>query len=90
MREVYWLAAKVPGIPLLATSGNDISEYEGWGVSLNADFDVSDRFQIQSISAYRAWNNSFNTDDDLSPSNIGFSVTGFATIFLSVILRMAS
>ena len=85
---IIWAGPVAPGIPLVATSGNDISNYEGWGVSLNADFDVSDRFQIQSISAYRAWNNSFNTDDDLSPSNIGFGQNALDFWFWSQEVRL--
>jgi iron complex outermembrane receptor protein len=69
---IIWAGPAAPGIPLVATSGNDITTFEGWGMALNADVSLSDAVQVQSITAYREWNNRFNTDDDLSPSNIGF------------------
>jgi iron complex outermembrane receptor protein len=76
------------GYPLLATAGDNHTTFEGWGVSLNADFNVAEHVQIQSISAYREWNNSFNTDDDLSPANIGFGQNSLDYWFWSQELRL--
>jgi iron complex outermembrane receptor protein len=69
---ITWAGPVAPGIPLVATSGDDHTTFDGWGVSLNAEIGLSDSIKFSSITAYRAWNNRFNTDDDLSPSNIGF------------------
>lgn len=85
---ITWAGPVAPGIPLVATSGDDISNYEGWGVSLNADFGLTDSIQLQSISAYRAWNSRFNTDDDLSPSNLGFGQNALDFWFWSQEVRL--
>jgi iron complex outermembrane receptor protein len=82
-----WQGPFAAGIPLLATSGDDNTVFEGWGISLNADFNVSDAIQITSITAYREWENRFNTDDDLSPSNIGFGQNALDYWFWSQELR---
>jgi iron complex outermembrane recepter protein len=69
---ITWAGPFAAGVPLVATSGDDHTTFEGWGLSLNADIRLSDWLQLQSITAYRDWHNRFNTDDDLSPSNVGF------------------
>ena len=85
---IVWAGPAAPGIPLVATSGNDESTFEGWGVSANLDVSLSDAVQVQSITAYRAWNNRFNADDDLSPSNIGFGQNALDYWFWSQELRL--
>jgi iron complex outermembrane recepter protein len=56
------------GVPVGTVNGQQKNEYEGYGISGNIDFKVSDKIQLQSISAYRAWDNSFTIDGDLSPA----------------------
>ena len=85
---IVWAGPVAPGIPLVATAGDDISRFKGWGVSLNADLAINDRLQLQSISAYRAWNNRFNADDDLSPSNIGLGQNALDYWFWSQEVRL--
>jgi iron complex outermembrane receptor protein len=85
---IVWAGPAAPGIPLVATSGDDESNFEGWGVSANLDVSLSDAVQVQSITAYRAWNNRFNADDDLSPSNIGFGQNALDYWFWSQELRL--
>ncbi|HTU10743.1 MAG TPA: TonB-dependent receptor [Allosphingosinicella sp.] len=85
---IVWAGPAAPGIPLIATSGTDESTFEGWGLALNADFNVAENVQIQSITAYREWNNRFNADDDLSPSNIGFGQNALDYWFWSQELRL--
>jgi iron complex outermembrane receptor protein len=46
-------------------------DFEGWGVSGQIDWDLSENLQIQSITAYRDYRNQFSNDDDLSPLPIG-------------------
>lgn len=47
--------------------------FEGWGVALEGDIDLSDSLQLKSITAYRAYTSGFSNDNDLSPlaSSIG-------------------
>jgi iron complex outermembrane receptor protein len=85
---ITWAGPAAPGIPLVATSGDDMAFYEGWGISLNADFDLTDALQLQSITAYRSWHNRFNTDDDLSPSNLGFGQNALDFWFWSQEVRL--
>jgi iron complex outermembrane receptor protein len=41
--------------------------FKGWGVSGQADIDLTDALQLVSISAYRQYRSQFSNDDDLSP-----------------------
>lgn len=41
--------------------------YEGWGVSGELQYDLTDDLQLVSITAYRAYNSQWTADDDLSP-----------------------
>lgn len=66
-----FIAGLIPplnGLPLGTVNGQQKNEYEGWGVSGNIDFKISDAIKLQSITAYRAWDNSFTIDGDLSPA----------------------
>src|SRR6185503_2967042 len=83
-----WAGPVLAGLPLVATQGNDITTFDGWGVSLNADFHLASWAQVTSITAYRNWNNRFDTDDDLSPSNIGFGQNSLDYWFWSQELRL--
>jgi iron complex outermembrane receptor protein len=85
---ITWAGPFGGPVELVATSGTDIANYEGWGLSFNADFDLTDALQLQSITAYREWHNSFNTDDDLSPSNTGFGQNALDFWFWSQEVRL--
>jgi iron complex outermembrane recepter protein len=66
-----FIAGLIPplnGLPLGTVNGQQKNKYEGWGVSGNIDYNLSDAVQLQSISAYREWDNSFTIDGDLSPA----------------------
>jgi iron complex outermembrane recepter protein len=65
---VAGLIPPLNGLPLGTVTGQQKNEYEGWGVSGNIDFGLSDAIKLQSITAYRSWNNSFTIDGDLSPA----------------------
>ncbi len=65
---VAGLIPPLNGLPLGTVNGQQKNEYEGWGVSGNIDFNVSDAIKLQSITAYREWDNSFTIDGDLSPA----------------------
>ncbi|MBC7985996.1 MAG: TonB-dependent receptor [Sphingomonadaceae bacterium] len=83
-----WLGPVAPGFPLVATSGPDRTEFEGWGVSLNMDIGLSDMLSLQSISAYREYATSFNSDDDNSPATLAFGQNALDHWFLSQELRL--
>jgi iron complex outermembrane recepter protein len=53
------------GLPLATVNGR--SKYNGWGVSGQVEFDLSDTMQLVSITAYRDYRTRFSNDDDLSP-----------------------
>ena len=55
------------GYPLVETRGNGRTKFQGWGISGQVDFDISDNMQIQSITAYRDYTLAFSNDDDYSP-----------------------
>ena len=76
------------GQPLLATSGSDRSRYNGWGVSGQVRWNLSDMFSIDSITGYQAFNTSFDADDDLSPANLGFGQNHLTHWNLSQELRL--
>ncbi|MEQ1495802.1 MAG: TonB-dependent receptor [Novosphingobium sp.] len=44
------------------------TKFDGWGISSNARFDLSDSINIQSITAYRSYRQIWGTDDDFSPA----------------------
>ncbi|UVO50635.1 TonB-dependent receptor [Sphingomonas sp. SUN019] len=60
------------GTPLAATTGNDRSLYDGWGVSGQINYQVNDTIALTSITGYREFDTRFDSDDDLSPANVGF------------------
>jgi iron complex outermembrane receptor protein len=41
--------------------------FQGWGVSGQADIDLTDSLQLVSITAYRSYRSRFSNDDDISP-----------------------
>jgi len=53
------------GAPLDVVDGR--SKYNGWGVSGQIDWDMTDNLQLVSITAYRSYRTLFSNDDDLSP-----------------------
>ncbi|MBB5734089.1 iron complex outermembrane receptor protein [Altererythrobacter atlanticus] len=50
-----------------ALSANGRTKFEGWGVSGQVDWDVTDSLQLVSISAYREYRSQFTNDDAASP-----------------------
>jgi iron complex outermembrane receptor protein len=42
-------------------------KYQGWGVSGQVEYDISDTLNLTAISAYRTYDTTFENDDDLSP-----------------------
>ncbi len=60
------------GTQLAATSGTDRSNYNGWGVSGQINYKLSDNLSLTSITGYRKFDTEFYTDDDLTPINTNF------------------
>ena len=46
------------------TRGNGRTKFDGWGVSGQADIDLNDSLQLQSITSYRDYTLHFTNDDD--------------------------
>lgn len=53
------------GLPLDVVNGR--TKYDGWGVSGQVEFDMTDNLQLVSITAYRDYRTQFSNDDDISP-----------------------
>ncbi len=66
-----WKTPPVAGYPLLETRGEGRTKFNGWGLSGQADFDLTDNVQLQSITSYREYALHFTNDDDYSPLAIG-------------------
>jgi iron complex outermembrane receptor protein len=86
-----WVAGAIPalaGFPVAATTGSELSTYEGWGVSGNIDFKVTDDIKLTSISAYREWISTFTVDGDLAPTSSQLSNNQLDHWFVSQELRL--
>jgi iron complex outermembrane receptor protein len=53
--------------PLTETRAPANQFFEGWGVSLGADWSITDSLSLKSISAYREYDSGFSNDNDMSP-----------------------
>jgi iron complex outermembrane receptor protein len=64
------VATPPPWVESRATPGQ---WFEGWGTSLDVEFDLTESLQLKSISAWREYESGFTNDNDLSPlsSSIG-------------------
>jgi iron complex outermembrane recepter protein len=67
-----WIGIVGAGTPLLATSGTNKSEYDGWGVSGRIHYDLTDSLALESITGYRKFDSTWDSDDDISPARVGF------------------
>ena len=85
---VAGLIPPLNGLPLAATTGQQSSDYEGWGVSGNVDLGLSDSLKLTSITAYRGWKSSYSIDNDLSPARVGFGNNELTHWFWSQELRL--
>ncbi len=55
------------------------TKFEGWGVSGQVEYDLTDDMQLVSITAYREYETLFNNDDDFTPlaHSLGFGDLNF-------------
>jgi iron complex outermembrane receptor protein len=60
--------------PLPFARGDGRTKFEGWGVSGQIEWDLTDDLQLVSITAYRDYRTQFSNDDDFSPlaHSLGF------------------
>ncbi|MCW3834719.1 TonB-dependent receptor [Sphingomonas canadensis] len=54
---------------------DDITDFEGWGVSGSVAVDLSSRLKLTSITAYRAYALYFTNDDDYSPLALSLAIS---------------
>ena len=76
------------GFPLAASTTENTSFFKGWGVSLNAEFGLTDSLNLTSISAYRGFDSRFDTDGDLAPTRLSNTFISYETEFLSQEVRL--
>ncbi len=76
------------GTPLRAVEGSNRTSYRGWGVSGQANIDISDSMQIQSITGYREFDSQFFADGDISPARTGFGINNLSNWSFSQELRL--
>ncbi len=72
----------------LRDSADGRIKFEGWGISGQLDWDISDRLQLVSITAYREYTSNFENDNDTSPlaHSLGYGPLTFE--FFSQELRL--
>ena len=74
--------------PYRAASANGRIRFEGWGVSGQAELEVTDQLQIVSITAYRAYDSVFTNDNDASPLAHSLGISPIEFEFFSQELRL--
>jgi iron complex outermembrane receptor protein len=86
-----WKAGLIPGLqglPVQESRFDNRNYYEGWGVSLNAEFEINDAIGVTSITAYRHFFSDFSNDADASPARINGTYVSLDTDFFSQELRL--
>ena len=76
------------GTPLLATSGSNRTTYRGWGVSGQANWDLTDMLRLTSITGYREFDTYFAADGDISPARTGYGINNLSNWSFSQELRL--
>jgi iron complex outermembrane recepter protein len=66
----HGVATPPAGVPLLATSGSNISVYDGYDLGSNLHWRLTDALSIDNILAYQHYKTTWDSDDDLSPTNL--------------------
>ena len=88
-----FLGVNIPGAanaPLVQTQGSNQSVYDGWGVSLRGEFNLTDNLTLTSISGYRKFEALFDGDDDVSPANLGYGQNDLTNWSFSQELRLGA
>jgi iron complex outermembrane receptor protein len=68
--------------PMVESRAEPNQFFDGWGLSLSADWSITDKLSVQSITAYREYDSGFSNDNDLSPlaSSLGFGTLPFHSV----------
>jgi len=69
---VAGLIPPLNGLPMAATSGQQLNIFDAYDFALNLNFGFSDAVKLTSITGYHNWTNSFSIDGDLSPAQTQF------------------
>ncbi|MXO66152.1 TonB-dependent receptor [Altericroceibacterium endophyticum] len=86
-----WEAGIIPalqGLPVAETQIDNRSYFKGWGVALNAEFELSDSLALTSITAYREFKSVFSNDADASPARTNLTESYMDSNFFSQELRL--
>ncbi len=75
------------GLALAAVEDSNRTKYRGWGVSGQANLELSDTVQVTSITGYREFDTHFTADGDLSPARTGFGINNLSNWSFSQELR---
>ncbi|MCP5396056.1 MAG: TonB-dependent receptor [Sphingomonadaceae bacterium] len=76
------------GLPLNESIIDNRSTYEAWGVSLNADIELSDRLSLASITGFRHFDSVFSSDADAAPTRVNATIVGLDSDFFSQEIRL--
>lgn len=71
-----------------STTRSPESRFDGWGVSGEGEFQLSDNLKLTSITAYRSYTATFANDDDQSPLPLSDSLSDLAFHFFSQEMRL--
>jgi len=71
-----------------AASGDGRVKFQGWGVSGQVEWDVSDTIQLNSITAFRKYTSNFSNDNDVSPMSHSLGYGPLTFRFFSQELRL--
>jgi len=75
-------AVSTTGAPLVESRAEPNQFFDGWGVSLGANWALSDTLSLDSITAYREYDSGFSNDNDLSPlaNSLGYGTLPFHSV----------
>ena len=85
---VAGLIPPLQGLPVAATSGQQLNTFDAYDFSLNLDVGVTDWMKVNSITGYHNWTNEFSIDGDLSPAQTQFGNNILTHWFWSEELRL--
>jgi iron complex outermembrane receptor protein len=85
---VAGLIPPLNGLPMAATSGQQLNTFDAYDFSLNVDVGIADGIKLNSITGYHNWTNQFSIDGDLSPAQTQFGNNTLDHWFWSQELRL--
>jgi iron complex outermembrane receptor protein len=85
---VAGLIPPLNGLPMPATSGQQLNTFDAYDFALNIDVRIADAAKVTSITGYHNWTNQFSIDQDLSPAQTQFGNNTLDHWFWSEELRL--